>query len=265
MTGPSIRLQSVNLTLGQTAILQDINLDVPAGSTHALIGPNGAGKSSLVKTLMGQTPHEGSITLNWPGEPGVVGYVPQALEFDRTLPMTVDDFMGVMTQRRPTFFGLSSRQSRAIDEALSLVGMLGKRKRRMGALSGGERQRIMLAQALIPAPALLVLDEPMAALDEAGVAVFEDLLKRWASQGVTLLWVEHDLDAVRRLADRVTGLNRRIIFDGEPGTQLNAAQLLTLFSAHPRNLTPDEPATSPADGAKAVDSSKSVEAARVAA
>jgi len=242
MTGPAIDMQQVGLTLGQTRILHDIDLHVSAGTVHALIGPNGAGKSSLIKTLMGQMPHQGTLTLNWPAEPGVIGYVPQALEFDRTLPMTVNDFMGVMTQRRPAFFGLSSRNTQAIDEALMRVGMQHKRKRRMGALSGGERQRIMLAQALIPAPSLLVLDEPMAALDEAGVAVFEELLGYWRSNQVTVLWVEHDLDAVRRLADRVTGLNHRVVCDGEPARVLSAEQLLTLFSAHPRM---DTQATAP--------------------
>jgi zinc transport system ATP-binding protein len=227
-------MRQIGLTLGQTRILHNIDMHVPAGSIHALIGPNGAGKSSLIKTLMGQMPHQGALTLTWPAQPGVIGYVPQALEFDRTLPMTINDFMGVMTQRRPAFFGLSPRNTHAIDEALTRVGMHNKRKRRMGALSGGERQRIMLAQALIPAPSLLVLDEPMAALDEAGVAVFEDLLGYWRNNGVTVLWVEHDLDAVRRLADRVTGLNHRIVFEGEPAKVLSTEQLLVLFSAHPR-------------------------------
>jgi zinc transport system permease protein len=135
---------------------------------HALVGPNGGGKSSLIKTLLGQMPHQGQLSLHWPGQPGTIGCVPQALEFDRGLPMTVDDFMAAMCQRRPAFLGLSKHYANAIGEALERVGMQDKRKRRMGALSGGERQRVLLAQGLIPAPQLLVLDEPMSALDEAG-------------------------------------------------------------------------------------------------
>ncbi|GFM81577.1 manganese ABC transporter ATP-binding protein [Pseudomonas cichorii] len=232
--GPGITFADVSLNLGRTTILDRINFNVRAGSVHALVGPNGGGKSSLIKTMLGQMPHQGQLSLQWPGSPGLIGYVPQALEFDRGLPMTVDDFMAAMCQRRPAFLGLSRHYAKAIGEALERVGMQDKRKRRMGALSGGERQRVLLAQGLIPAPQLLVLDEPMSALDEAGIQVFERLLGDWRQAGITVLWIEHDLEAVKRLADNVTGLNRRVLFDEPAHTALTPERLLTLFSAHPR-------------------------------
>ncbi len=233
--GPRIDFAGIDLTLGRTRILEQIEFSVTAGSVHAIVGPNGGGKSSLIKTLLGQMPHHGQLTLHWPGEQQVIGYVPQALEFDRGLPMTVDDFMAAMCQQRPAFLGLSRRVQPAIDAALARVGMLDKRKRRMGALSGGERQRVLLAQGLIPAPQLLVLDEPMSALDEAGIQVFEQLLHSWRQAGTTVLWIEHDLAAVLRLADRVTGLSRRVLFDAPPAQALTPERLLGLFSVHPRS------------------------------
>ncbi|MBM3107990.1 metal ABC transporter ATP-binding protein [Pseudomonas sp. P66] len=233
--GPDIEFAGIDLTLGRTRILDQVSFKVAAGSVHALVGPNGGGKSSLVKTLLGQMPHQGQLTLTWPGDTQVIGYVPQALEFDRGLPMTVDDFMAAMCQRRPAFLGLSRRVGPAIDAALERVGMRDKRKRRMGALSGGERQRILLAQGLIPAPQLLVLDEPMSALDEAGIQVFERLLLDWRAAGTTVLWIEHDLQAVARLADKVTGLSRRVLFDEPPKQALTPDRLLSLFSIHPRS------------------------------
>lgn len=232
--GPGVHFESVSLTLGRTVILDNVSFRVSPGSVHALVGPNGGGKSSLIKTLLGQMPHQGRLSLEWQQPSGVIGYVPQALEFDRGLPMTVDDFMAAMCQRRPAFLGLSARYAQTIGDALERVGMQDKRKRRMGALSGGERQRVLLAQGLIPSPQLLVLDEPMSALDEAGIRVFERLLGDWRQGGVTVLWIEHDLEAVQRLADRVTGLNRRVLFDAPPGQALTPERLLTLFSTHPR-------------------------------
>ncbi|SHI32558.1 metal ABC transporter ATP-binding protein [Pollutimonas bauzanensis] len=241
--GPAIDFRQVSLTLGRTDILRDVSFAVKAGSVHALVGPNGGGKSSLIKTLLGQMPHRGRLALDWPHEPGAIGYVPQALEFDRGLPMTVNDFMAAMTQRRPAFLGLARRRAADISAALERVGMADKRKRRMGALSGGERQRVLLAQGMIPAPSLLVLDEPMSALDEAGAQVYERLLCDWRRAGVTVFWVEHDLQAVRELADHVTGLNRGVLFDGKPADVLTPQRLLELFSTRPRlAVVSDEPA-----------------------
>jgi zinc transport system ATP-binding protein len=233
--GPGIAFDAVDLSLGNTDILRQVSLNVRPGSVHALVGPNGGGKSSLFKALLGQMPHKGEIRLTWPGpQPGTVGYVPQALAFDAGLPMTVMDFMGAMCQRRPVFLGLSSRWKAPVEQALRQVGMLEKAGRRMGALSGGERQRVLLAQALIPSPDLVLLDEPMSALDEAGEAIFQALLAHWRQTGVTVLWIEHDLDAVTRLADHVTGLSRQVLFDGPAAHTLTPPRVLALFSSRQR-------------------------------
>lgn len=233
MSGPAIVFDSVDLTLGRTGILDRVTFRVASGSIHAVVGPNGGGKSSLVRTLLGQSPHKGLVRLDWPRQgPGAVAYVPQALEFDRGLPMTVEDFLAVLCQRRPAFLGPDRRIDYAA--ALARVGMEGKRMRRFGALSGGERQRVLLAQALIPAPDLLILDEPMTALDEAGAAIFETLLAELKVSGTTVLWIEHDLAAVRRLANRVTGLNKVVLFDGPPAEVLSPERVMDLFSTAPR-------------------------------
>ena len=234
MSGPAVVFCDVGLTLGRTEILRGVSFRVEPGAVHAIVGPNGGGKSSLVRSLLGQAPHAGEIALDWPGAPGVTAYVPQALDLDRGLPMTVMDALAAMTSRRPAFLKPSGADRDRILEALSRVGMAEKAGRLVGALSGGERQRALMAQALIPEPDLVVLDEPMAALDEAGAAAFEALLGWLRAKGATVIWIEHDIAAVRRLATCVTGLNRSVLFDGAPEAELTPERLLSLFSHHAR-------------------------------
>jgi len=236
--GPSIAFEKLSLRYGRSLILDNIDLAIPAGQISSIVGPNGGGKSSLLRCLLGQAPHQGQISLQWPSTPGTIGYVPQALEFDRSLPMTVMDFMRALSSKRPTFLPLTARDKACILYALERVGLSQKANRRMGDLSGGERQRVLMAQSLIPEPDLLILDEPMAALDEAGVQVFQSLIQSLKEEGVTILWVEHDLAAVRRLADSVAGICQRLLFLGDPGVELTpekAMQMLThpFFAANP--------------------------------
>lgn len=230
MTGPAISFESLSLSFGRTEVLRDVSFQIAAGSIHAIVGPNGGGKSSLIRCLLGQVAHRGRVELNWPGAPGRIAYSPQALQFDAGLPMTVQDFLAALDGARPAFLRPSAESRARIEARLARVGMAGKSQRRMGALSGGERQRVLMAQALDPAPDLLILDEPMAALDEAGAGMIEDLLTRLRAAGVTVIWVEHDLDAVRRLADRVTALNRQLLFQGAPRDELTAERVIGLFS-----------------------------------
>ncbi len=228
--GPRIQFEKVCLMLGGNSILDEVDFVVEPGSIHCLIGPNGGGKTSLLRSLLGQMPHSGTIKLGW-SDGEVIGYVPQMLDFDRTLPITVDDFMAMTCQTRPAFFGIGSEFRIPIGRILDKVGLAEKRYRILGQLSGGEMQRLLLAQALLPAPNLLVLDEPATGLDEKGATILRNLLRELKTQGVTIFWIHHDLQEVREMADFVTCINRRVIFSGRPVEVLNNEQILSAFSA----------------------------------
>ena len=90
----------------------------------------------------------------------------------------------------------------------------------IGTLSGGERQRMLFAQALVPDPALVILDEPMTALDESGISIFENLIKSLKDQNKTILWVNHDMEQVQRLSDVITVIDRDVIASGPTQTTL---------------------------------------------
>lgn len=229
--GPAIRFENVALELGGNRLLDGVTLRVAPATLHCLVGPNGAGKTSLLRCLLGQVPHTGRVALDWPGAPGVVGYVPQTLDFDRTLPITVEDFLTLITQSAPAFVGLRATHRTAVDAAIDAVGLTTKRHRALGKLSGGELKRLLLAQALAPRPALLVLDEPMNHLDGPGVALVTDLLHRLRAEGTTMICCHHDLAQVRALADAVTGLNSgAVIFSGAPAVVLTAENILQAFA-----------------------------------
>jgi zinc transport system ATP-binding protein len=230
MHGPSIRFEHVGLALGGAQILHDVSFAVASGEIHCVIGPNGGGKTSLIRCLLGQMPHTGTIAVSWSSN-RTIGYVPQALDFDKTLPVTVDDFMAIVCQkRRPAFLGLGKASRPRVESALERVGFVGKRKRKLGSLSGGERQRVLFAQALIPDPALVVLDEPMTSLDEVGAELFARLIQDLAAAGVTVIWIAHDLALVRALATTVTCVNRAVLFSGPPREVLANFDAEVLFS-----------------------------------
>ena len=210
--GPAVAFAGVSLSLGGTQVLQDVSFRIPAGALHCLVGPNGGGKTSLVRSLLGQMPHTGRIHLE--GQATPVGYVPQALDFDRTVPMTVNDVMALLSQRRPAFFGSSRRWRRQAAHALARTGVDALGGKPFGSLSGGQRQRVLLAQALNPTPRLMILDEPTAGIDALGIQLVEALVAELHASGVTVLWINHDLEQVRRVAQSVTVIKRQVLYHG---------------------------------------------------
>ena len=196
------------------ALLDDVRLHVRRGSIHVIVGPNGAGKSTLLSAVLGQIPFDGRIAMNWIGA-GTIGYVPQSFAVDPTLPVTVADFLALTRQRRPVCLGLTRPARIAIARLLDRVGLPGLERRPLAVLSGGELRRVLLAHALDPEPELLLLDEPTAGLDESAVQILDEILLASKRTGhTTVLMVSHDLEQVRRVADRVTVLDRRVVVEG---------------------------------------------------
>jgi zinc transport system ATP-binding protein len=220
MQGPAIHVDKLSLRLGASPILDQLAFSIEAGALHCFIGPNGGGKTSTARCLLGQMPHSGTIRFEWHSEQRTIGYVPQLIEMERTLPLTIDNFMTALCQNKPAFLSTRKEARLLIDAALDRVALSAKRHFMIGSLSGGERQRLLFAQALIPAPALLVLDEPMTSLDEQGARLFEDLILSLHAAGCTVLWINHDLDQVKRLAQSLTVIDRRVLAHGPTATTL---------------------------------------------
>lgn len=227
--GVVLACQGLGLNLSGVDILCDINLRFERGKIHAIVGPNGGGKTSLIRCLLGQMAHTGIIASDLP-ENAAVGYVPQFLDFDKTLPLTVFDFLTMANERyRPSFLRPLASTKNKIDELLQRVGLEGQSQHKMGSLSGGERQRVLFAQALIPQPQLLVLDEPSTSLDQDGEAILLELLQEAKDNATTVLWIAHDLTQVKQVADSVSGVMKNLRFHGHPKEVLLSTNLFELF------------------------------------
>jgi zinc transport system ATP-binding protein len=215
-----LEIRDLGVQRDRRALLSDVSLDVARGSAHLLVGPNGAGKTTLLSAILGRVEFTGSIRFHWE-DSGRIGYVPQSFAVDPTLPVTVGEFLALGHQRRPVCVGITRRQRHRIDEVLGRVGLSGFASRPLSTLSGGELQRMLLANAVDPRPELLLLDEPASGLDETAVGRLEEVLRDLKREARTSVFmVSHDLGQVRRIADAVTLLDRRVRRTGPPATVL---------------------------------------------
>ncbi|QNU66829.1 metal ABC transporter ATP-binding protein [Ruminiclostridium herbifermentans] len=215
------KIQGFSVKIGKTQILKDVNLHLHCGELTAVIGPNGAGKSTLLKAILGEVKHEGTITFN--GSSGnitsrpIVGYVPQQLEFDTAAPVSVKDVFVSCMSKKPAWYKSSRQLLQKIIDCLSRVQAEGLINKRLGSLSGGELQRVLLALALEPMPQLLLLDEPVSGVDKKGLDVFYEIVSRIREiYDLSIILVSHDLDLVKKHADRVVLIDGTVILNGTP-------------------------------------------------
>lgn len=179
---PILEIRKLGVQLERETILEDVSLSLEAGSIRALVGPNGGGKSTLLAAVLGQIPFTGSIAASW-RRGRRIGYVPQTFPVDRTIPLTVLDFLALTRQRRPIAFGIDRGVRERVTGLLGGVALPGFEHRLLAELSGGELRRVLLAEAIDPAPELLLLDEPGTGMDEESSARLETTLASMRAEG----------------------------------------------------------------------------------
>ncbi len=240
MTEFAVILDDVSVTLGGRVILDNLNASIEKGVLTAVMGPNGAGKTTLLHAILGLLPYKGNIYFGREGNSRrpTIGYVPQRLDLDRGSPITVRDFLCSVLTHKPLWFGVSRRTEQRTLAALERLGMAAIFHSPMGKLSGGETQRVLLAQALLANPAVLLLDEPAAAVDIAGEALFCDILDEVSREAaITTLLVSHDLSVVTTHAKNVLCLNKNIICHGPVAQVMTDDNLKRVFSPHAQVFT----------------------------
>lgn len=207
---PAVRLDSVVVRFDGAPVLAGVDLTVAAGEITAVVGANGAGKSTLLDVIAGiRTPTSGRVS-----RAASCALVPQHTRISDLLPVTARDVVTIGAWGRGGARRRPGRRERAgVDEALELLDLGPLADHPFASLSGGQRQRVLLAQALARDAALLLLDEPTAAVDADNSARIRVALRHEAARGVAVVLVTHDPTS-SAAADRVVRLrDGRIVSD----------------------------------------------------
>ena len=237
----AVDFERVATRLGGRTIWSDVSLTVAHGEFVAVLGPNGAGKSTLIKAILGLQPLAAGASRVLGQRPGAararIGYLPQRHNFDASTRIRGIDLVrlglngtrwGVPLPHLPR----RAREARRVAEVLELVDAATDATRPIGELSGGEQQRLLIAQALVRRPELLLLDEPLDSLDLPNQAAVASLVRRICQQErIAVLLVAHDINPILSYLDQVIYLAGGGAIQGRPDEVISSATLSRLYGA----------------------------------
>ena len=220
------------------AIWSRADFSIPAGSFTAILGPNGAGKSTLIRLILGLL-HPIAGQLEVLGEPPRrgnprIGYVPQGSSFDPELSIRGRDFVGLGVDGHRWGVRLTGRAqiASATDVSIRAVSAEAYADRQLGRLSGGEQQRLMLAQALVGQPSVLLLDEPLSHLDVRNQGAIVQLISEVArARQLTVLLIAHDVNPLLSHIDHVLYIAQGKLAMGKPADIITSESLSAIYSA----------------------------------
>ncbi len=215
-----VSVENLSVRYGGHMVLSHVDLSISAGEIVTVVGPNGSGKTSLLRAIIGAAvPFRGRVVR----KPGLkLGYVPQKLHIEPTLPITVERFLQLPGP-------VPRADCRA---ALDHAGVPDLAGRQMSGLSGGQFQRVLLARAMMSDPELLLLDEATQGLDQPGSAAFYRQIEAVrAETGCAVLMISHELHVVMSASDRVICLNGHVCCEGTPAVVASAPEYRALFGS----------------------------------
>jgi zinc/manganese transport system ATP-binding protein len=231
----ALQISGLGLTLGDHPILRDVNAEIAAGEFVGIFGPNGAGKTTLVRAIVNTLqPSAGAITIfgEAPGRAShAIGYMPQSTTGLELTALSARAILNAVAQGEKWGVPWTTRALRdEVERVLQLTGAHAYANRPFTQLSGGERQRVMLAAALLGAPKILVLDEPLAGLDPRNQALLIDCVADVQKRtGATVLFVAHDMNPLLHVMDRVFYIAGGGAILGRIDEVVNSASLTRLY------------------------------------
>ncbi|PZO42321.1 MAG: manganese ABC transporter ATP-binding protein [Pseudanabaena frigida] len=225
-----LEVQNLSVRYREVSALSDISFSLNSGSLVGLIGPNGAGKSTLLKAMLDLIPTQ-SGQVFYQERPlkqqrQKVAYLPQRSQIDWDYPVTVWNVVMMSRTLHSGWFGKTSRQSKEIvREVLERVELYELRDRPIKNLSGGQQQRVFLARALAQQADILLLDEPMTAVDKKTEALMWQIYSELRQEGKTLLISCHEWGNTLDRYDQLLLLNRHLVASGTPRQVLTTANI----------------------------------------